>query len=283
MSVLHFIHLLEPDFTNHCITIMYVYVWPVTYGAYNSLGQFVKQRRRWLNGTFAAQIWVLNSGWLWRSNHKLYVKLFAIAFLVIDIIQGSIVRLMGPATMAVLTYNTINTLPVLATGTVDTDRNQLSTPAGITAMVACVLFHAIFLLAHTPRAVPVKDKSGQCTGAWRSDRSSAYRPALFAICIALTTIQTVLIIGTFVVFISRLGWENTPLGIKIIWMISAAPYIMAVLDGLTMRDKKHCLDSFWILLCTSPVFVIFSVFFYLWLPSYAAARISDLSWGNRDR
>ena len=77
--------------------------------AEKSLDQLVKQRRRWINGTVAAQIWVLNSGWLWNSDHKLHVKLSAITLQVFAILQALIVRLMGPAVMAALTYNMIIT------------------------------------------------------------------------------------------------------------------------------------------------------------------------------
>ena len=260
------------------------------------LDQLVKQRRRWINGTIAAQIWVLNSGWLWNSDHKLHVKLFAITLQVFAILQALIVRLMGPAFMAALTYNTITMIPVVATASVEELIEIVGSgvnfegygggPEGIVAVVVTsffVMFHAVFLFAHTPRAIQVKDQDGNYTGMWRSDRSSAFRPALFKICIASTALQTVLMIGTFGVLAVRVGWYNIPLVVQIIGLFLVLPYLIALLDGLNARCvRKQWFGSLWVLLCGTPVYILSSLFFTIWLPSYATARVSDLSWGNKD-
>ena len=138
------------------------------------LDQLVKQRRRWINGTIAAQIWVLNSGWLWNSDHKLHVKLFAITLQVFAILQALIVRLMGPALMAALTYDMITMIPILATASLDElivivrdgMKFESSLTTGAAAVIVTsffVMFHAVFLFAHTPRAIQVKDKDGNYT------------------------------------------------------------------------------------------------------------------------
>ena len=259
------------------------------------LDQLVKQRRRWINGTVAAQIWVLNSGWLWNSDHKLHVKLFAITLQVFAILQALIVRLMGPAVMAALTYNMITMIPVLASASVQELIEIVGSgvkfegyggPEGIVAVIVTsffVMFHALFLVAHTPRAIQVKDKDGNYTGMWRSDRSSAFRPALFKICIASTALQTVLMIGTFGVLAVRVGWDNIPLVVQIIGLFLVLPYLIALLDGLNARCvRKQWFGSLWVLLCGTPVYILSSLFFTIWLPSYATARVSDLSWGNKD-
>jgi cellulose synthase/poly-beta-1,6-N-acetylglucosamine synthase-like glycosyltransferase len=57
----------------------------------------VKQRRRWLNGTFATYIWMLLEGIVTRSNQESVNRFFSWLLVVINVVQGIVVRLCGPA------------------------------------------------------------------------------------------------------------------------------------------------------------------------------------------
>ena len=90
-------------------------------------------------------------------------------------------------------------------------------------------------------------------------------------------------IGTFGVLAARVGWYNIPLVVQIIGLFLVLPYLIALLDGLNARCvRKQWFGSLWVLLCGTPVYILSSLFFTIWLPSYATARVSDLSWGNKD-
>ena len=128
----------------------------------------------------------------------------------------------------------------------------------------------------------MKDKDGNYTGMWRNDRSSAFRPALFRICIVSTALQTLLVLGTFGVLAARVGWGNVPLVVKIIGGFFAFPYLIAIQGGFTARCiRKQLLESLKTLIRGTPTFILMSQFYYVWLPSYATSRVSDLSWGNK--
>ena len=61
------------------------------------LSQLVKQRRRWLNGTFATYIWMLQEGIITNSNQDDFTRLMSWILVVLSVLQGFVVRLFGPA------------------------------------------------------------------------------------------------------------------------------------------------------------------------------------------
>ena len=65
------------------------------------LSQLVKQRRRWLNGTFATYVWMLMEGIVSRSNQDPLNRFLSWVLVVINVIQGLVVRLFGPALLIV--------------------------------------------------------------------------------------------------------------------------------------------------------------------------------------
>lgn len=137
------------------------------------------------------------------------------------------------------------------------------------------------MIRHTPKAVPIKDKDGNPTNRWRNDRSSAYQPILFFLSIAIAVLQMCLNIAVFSLFFARLGWKGTPLGIRLSVIVSSAPYVLAIFDGIFNSTRPN-LKSFVHMIKAAPVAILMSIWFGIWLHSYASARVADLSWGNRD-
>ena len=134
------------------------------YDAEKPLRQLVKQRRRWFNGAFAMYLWILKEGWIWKGHQPLRVKLFAFLFCILNVIQLGFLRLAGPATMAILTYNSILALPALARTdsleevsafmTTET-RSFTSGTANISASIVTaiyLIFYVVFMIRHTPKA-----------------------------------------------------------------------------------------------------------------------------------
>jgi cellulose synthase/poly-beta-1,6-N-acetylglucosamine synthase-like glycosyltransferase len=256
------------------------------------LGQLVKQRRRWINGTFAAYLlWVVHEGWIWRGNHSLFVKLFATLFVFINLIQGVSIRLFGPSSLAIGLYTACLVLPLLLSNTPeqtldmlynfetseDASRGVRSMAALVTA--AYVIIYALFMIGHTPRAVPIKE--GALKGRWRSDKSSAYRPWLFVLGFFTNAISVMLLLMMGGIIFAHVGWAATPLAFRLVVLFSVVPYGIALMDGL-INSRFLNVTSLLTLLWATPCYILASIWFSVWFPAYATARISDLSWGNRD-
>ena len=65
------------------------------------LSQLVKQRRRWLNGTFATYLWMLMERIVTRSNQDPFNRFLSWLLVIINVVQGMVVRLCGPALLIV--------------------------------------------------------------------------------------------------------------------------------------------------------------------------------------
>jgi len=217
-----------------------VYEASFNYDAEKPLRQLVKQRRRWVNGTFAMYLWILKKGWIWKGHQPLRVKLFAFLFCILNVIQLGFLRLAGPAMMAIITYNCILALPVVGTDSLEgisafmtsDTKNFTSGAASISAFVATaiyLIFYVVFMICHTPKAVPVKDKNGNPTKRWRNDRSSAYQPTLFCLSIVISVLQICLSITVLAQFFIRLGLKGSPLGLRLIVFAYSAPYVLVSL------------------------------------------------------
>lgn len=261
------------------------------YEAEKPLGQLVKQRRRWINGSYAAYLWVVRQGWLWKGNQPFLIKLFAFIFIMINLIQGAFVRVAGPATMAILTFNSIIAIPALVSDSTDdlasflaadTHETNFGNWNGIVAVLftaVYLVFYAVFMVAHTPRAVPVKDKSGNPTDKWRNDRKSAYHPVLFGISFVISALQVALLLIVAATIFIRMGWRSTPSAFRLIAFVFPAPYLLAIFDGI-VNSRRPNLTSFLNMVRATPVFILSSFWFFVWLPAYSSARVADLSWGK---
>ena len=251
------------------------------------LSQLVRQRRRWINGTFASYLWVLQEKWIWRGHHYFFTKLIAWLIVVINLLQGVFVRLFGPAIITVVLYMWCLSLPLLTSNSVEGTLQVLFEKeallatgpgarlmAGLLAGLYLVLY-ALFMIRHTPRAVPANN------GKWRSDHRSAYRPRLFALAFIVNAAATILLLTTSIFIIIQVGWTQTPIAFRVVILFSLAPYMMTLLDGI-VNSRRPRLTSFLALLRATPCYLLSSVWFAVWFPAYASARVSDLTWGNRD-
>jgi hypothetical protein len=147
------------------------------------------------------------------------------------------------------------------------------------ATAAYIFIYAVFMIGHTPRAVPIKE--GALKGRWRSDKSSAYRPWLFALAFLANALTVTLLLMMGGIIFAQVGWAEIPLALRLVVLFSLVPYGIALMDGL-INSRLPSVTSLLTLLWATPCYLLASTWFSVWLPAYASARISDLSWGNRD-
>jgi cellulose synthase/poly-beta-1,6-N-acetylglucosamine synthase-like glycosyltransferase len=249
------------------------------------LSQFVKQRRRWINGAFIAVYWVLQESWISNSDHGFLTKAGSKFLLCIELLQGAIVRLVVPATIACALSFMVTILPSIIDGDEEGVQNVLNfeeiegSQFGLGALAAAgyLFLYSYFVLAHTPRAVKVQ-RMGVVT--WESDRHSAYHPLLFFLGFIVNAWVVVLFLYVAINVYLTVGWSGSPKYFRLLTAFSMLPYAVAFVDGL-VNSSRPSIRSFVTLLLTTPVFYLGSLWFYVWFPAYASARISDLSWGNR--
>jgi hypothetical protein len=249
------------------------------------LSQFVKQRRRWINGGFIAVYWVLQERWISNSDHGFLAKAGSKFLLCIELLQGVIVRFVVPGTVACGLSFMVTILPSIIDGDEEGVKAVLNfeeiegSQFGLGALAAAsyLFLYSIFVLAHTPRAVKVQRMG---VVKWESDRHSAYHPLLFffAFLVNAGVVALFLYVGINVYLI--VGLSDLPKYFRLLTAFSAVPYVVAFVDGL-VNSSPPSIRSFVTLLLTTPVFYLGSIWFYVWFPAYASARISDLSWGNR--
>jgi hypothetical protein len=70
------------------------------------------------------------------------------------------------------------------------------------------------MIGHTPRAVPIKE--GALKGRWRSDKSSAYRPWLFALGFLANAISITLLLLMGGLIFAHVGWATTSLAFRLV-------------------------------------------------------------------
>lgn len=249
------------------------------------LGQLVKQRRRWLNGTYAAYLWVHREGWVWRGGHHVFTKLFAGFFVLLHLAQGAFVRLCGAAMTAIGIFALAQNMPEVLLG----DRPSFSlrpmderpwlTAGSLLASSLYLGTYAIFVIGHTPRAVPVNKNNPQ--GKWRPDKRSAYRPRLFAMGFVVNMLVVLFFLAMSVMVVLKVELDDIPLIIKAMVSLPLIPYLLVFMDCI-VNNPYPDLTSFWNVIKSTPHYFLSSLWFSIWLPAYATARISDLSWGNRD-
>ena len=251
------------------------------------LGQLVKQRRRWINGAYMAGFWVLKEGWIFKAKSQGFItKAGAWAVLFFEIMQGFLIRMIIPATIACGVMFMVTVIPSIYHEDADEINDILHDKypgdallgSGIGAAVVYLITFAVFMLAHTPKAVPTQTAGGDTV--YRIDPKSAYRPWLFFISFMVNAIATAMFFYVAIGVYRFVGWHDSPMYFKVLTAMIGFPYVVAFLDGI-VNSKRPSLRAFVNLLFLTPLFMVSSLWFYVWFPCYASARMSDLSWGNR--
>jgi hypothetical protein len=251
------------------------------------LHNLVTQRRRWINGSYIAVYWVLMESWIRNAGHGWLMKSLASLLLFVELAQGAIVRLFVPSTIACGIMFMVTIIPSISRNDVATvqeivNGGDLDDPVllaiGACAALVYLFVFAVFMFAHTPRAVPVQDDDGDIQ--WQCDTASAYRPKIFLLAFLVNAAAIMLFIYVGVGIFVTVGWGGAPNYFKALCVCMGMPYLVALLDGLVNSAQPN-IRAFRNLIVLYPVFILSAIWFYVWLPCYASARISDLSWGNR--
>lgn len=175
------------------------------------LGQLVRQRRRWINGAYMAAYWAVRGGWIGRSNHGMIRKIGAAAILIFEVVQGAMIRLIVPATCSCGLFFMVRIIPAIyEEDEFEVQRvmdgevgNPLSQLYGCIAAAVYMGGFAIFMIAHTPRAVPSDGKPGDIL-TYHIDTRTAYRPRLFFMGYMLNFGLTIMFVSGFTIGMGRI-------------------------------------------------------------------------------
>ncbi|EEC42528.1 predicted protein, partial [Phaeodactylum tricornutum CCAP 1055/1] len=138
------------------------------------LRQLVTQRRRWINGSYTAAYWVLLDSWIGKADHLIFAKLGACLILLIELLQGALIRLCVPATLSCGLMYMCTIVPSIYAKDTERVREILNGSTVESSLVSISIVAAVFVISHTPHAIRLTDEDGEVQ--WESDRDSAYRP-----------------------------------------------------------------------------------------------------------
>uniref|UniRef100_A0A7S3P609 chitin synthase n=1 Tax=Amphora coffeiformis TaxID=265554 RepID=A0A7S3P609_9STRA len=248
------------------------------------LSQLVKQRRRWLNGTYATYFWLLSERIISNSNQALTTRFVSWVMVALHIIQGITVRYSGPALLIVWMWRFGLFLPDIikdpanifdpTVAVADLEAEPFRLWCSIAFGGGYALLYIWFVLAHKPRAVPVIEDSTivRYTEAkkWRSDKSSSFNPFVMGLSVLVNVLIVFLFIANAGGIIYTQGWEETPIIVKILLCICIVPFGLGFLDGLTRFDFR----CFFNLLLSAIPALPMMVWFTVWLPAYATSKFS---------
>lgn len=248
--------------------------------------------------------------WLWKSNHSTFFKLVVLFASGCESIAVSIFfAIFMPPTVACSLYGATSGY-LGGDVTVAFENNQhlqhhhheepeqvaSSLDVGFTLMALIpsflyMLAYTVFIVGHIPRAVPVKSAveekrtKSPATAAttqqqWRADRRSSFRPALWRLAIATNVLTSLCVVPWMLIAlfyhlddVSIMRWC-----IVVSMVIFYASFVSGICD-----HQKPSLVPFWNLLVRFPLMLGLGGFSMMnWCQCYSFARISDLTWGNRE-
>jgi hypothetical protein len=255
------------------------------------LSQLVKQRRRWLNGTFATYVWMLQDGIISNSNQDPISKSLSWCLVALGVFQGLVVRMFGPALIIVWMFRFGLFIPDLIADpsrVFDPDLSLRAVETEPGRLLDGILFGGIywvlyiaFVIGHVPRAKPVNEELSMVRytepSRYRSDSRSAYRGWLFLPVLWINLVTVILYILNAAGIVWQLGWKDTPLVVRVLISFCFLPFAAGLLDGI-VRCNFRGLRS---MVMSAPFAVPLMIWFTIWLPAYATTRLSDLTWGNR--
>jgi hypothetical protein len=257
------------------------------------LSQLVKQRRRWLNGSFATYIWMLSEGIISNSNQDPIGKFFSWGLVLLNVFQGIVVRMFGPALLIVWMFRFGLFLPDLIADParifdpnlslleVETEPGRLFD--GIMFGGMYLVLYIAFVIGHTPRAKPIQDEIAIVRytepSRYKNDALSAYRGWLFHPVLWINLVVVILYTLNAVGIVATLGWDGTPLTVRILIIFCFLPFAAGLLDGIARCNFR----GLWNMVVAAPFALPLMIWFTIWLPAYATTRLSDLTWGNRER
>ena len=237
--------------------------------------------------------WMLNEGIITRSNQEFFTKACSFLLVLLSVIQGLVVRFLGPPLLVVWLFRfglfipdffddpAVIFSPEVSLTALEIEEHRL--PYGLALGGGYLLMYITYIMSHCPHAKPVT-KGIQITRyteptAYASDSKSAYRAWIFTPVLWVNFIVMVLFaVNVFGMVITQ-GWDGTPLMVRILISICFAPFVMGVFEGLMHCDFR-CLFG---MITSAPAALCMMIWFTVWLPAYATTRLSDLTWGNRER
>lgn len=212
---------------------------------------------------------------------------------VLNVFQGLVVRFTGPALLVVWMFRFGLFLPDLfndptvifdpEVSLMELEIKQHRLGWGLLTGGVYLGLYIAYILGHVPVAKPVT-KGITITRyteptAYASDKQSSYRSWLFVPVLWINFVVIVLFCLNVFGIIATRGWAETPIVVQILICICFAPFVMGVLEGFMYRDFR-CLFG---MVYSAPWAMALMVWFTIWLPAYATTRLSDLTWGNRER
>jgi cellulose synthase/poly-beta-1,6-N-acetylglucosamine synthase-like glycosyltransferase len=247
----------------------------------------VTQRRRWNNGTFAAHLYIIRNlpDLVWRSTNTGIVKVICTLLNLFMTFFFVLQYCFAPALYGSIFYSSWRTLlyvflggeqgaffffhvldPYSSTSKDEREEDSFYTKiegfVGIIVLLIYSLMYGGFLLTHMKRFDATKDEASVYHGGWWKAIS-----VFCAINWTITFIVGVVIIPTVI---------SGPLNAFFLWTILLIflPKIVAV-----FQDPQSCwlMIKPWNLICHYLSMPVVYNFFYV----YAAARFTDLTWGNR--
>lgn len=257
------------------------------------LGQFARQRRRWLNGSFASNIWVINEGLIGSSLHNFRTQFTAWFLTVLSIVQAFAIRYFAVAILTAWLYGVGFILPdVISDPTVifqpdfhveDSDYERRRMYA-VALGGGYILFYIMFVWSHIPSVVPVNSLSVVRYSEaknWKTNPDTAFRGPIMYLSVILNAALALSMITFVLLAIVQDGWEGTRLITKVICFATSLPYVIAFLDGMINQSPPN-LSTLRGMLYGALGYYPLMIWFGVWLPAYAFARVSDLSWGTRE-